>query len=89
MDKLKNVKLGTLQLLRAKNQLKGQMAISNESKLSEMLSIGKSFLVYNKVDTIEDVYEKIDSISSSDLLDVANDIFDESKYSILMFKNAK
>ncbi len=89
LDKLKDDKLGTLQLLRAKNQLKGQMAISNESRLNEMLSIGKSFLVYNKVDTIEDVYEQIDSISSDDLRDVARDIFDENKYSELIFKNSK
>jgi len=89
LDKLKDDKLGTLQLLRAKNQLKGQMAISNESRLNEMLSIGKSFLVYNKVDTIEDVYEQIDSISSNDLRDVARDIFDENKYSELIFKNSK
>jgi len=89
LDKLKNVKLGTLQLLRAKNQLKGQMAIANESKLSEMLSIGKSLLVYNMVDTIEDVYKKIDCITSDTLLEVANDIFDENKFSILMFKNNK
>jgi len=89
LDKFKFEKLGTLQLLRAKNQLKGQMAIANESKLSEMLSIGKSMLVFNKVDTIEEIYKKIDNISADNILKTANEIFDEKKFSTLMFKNSK
>jgi len=89
LDKLKNIKLGTLQLLRAKNQLKGQMAIANESKLSEMLSIGKSLLVYNKVDTLEDIYKKIDTITADNLLEVANEIFNYKNFSELIFKNIK
>lgn len=87
LDRLKNEKLGTLQLLRAKNQLKGQMAIAAESKLSEMLSIGKSLLVYNKVDTLDLLYEKIDSITSEELMDVACDIFNTAHFSTLTYQN--
>jgi len=86
LNKLKEEPLGTLQLMRAKNQIKGQMAISNESKLSEMLFLGKSMLSYNKVDSIEDIYKKIDMITAEDLLSVANEIFDESRFSKIIFK---
>ncbi|MDD3876692.1 MAG: pitrilysin family protein [Bacteroidales bacterium] len=86
LSKLRNEKLGTLQLLRAKNQLKGQIAISNESKLNEMLSIGKSLLVYNKIDSIEEVYNKIDKISAENLQDVANEMFDEKNLSKLTYQ---
>ena len=47
--KLRTEKLGTLQLKRAKQQLQGQIAIAQESNLNEMLSIGKSYLIFNKV----------------------------------------
>jgi len=89
LAKLRNNKLGTLQLLRAKNQLKGQLAIANESKLNEMLSIGKSCLVYNKVDSLDTVYKKIDALTSEHIIDVANQMLNEKNLSKLMYKNTK
>jgi predicted Zn-dependent peptidase len=83
---LREKKLGKLQLKRAKQQLKGQVAISFESNLHEMLSIGKSLLMYNKIDTIEQINSKIDKITSSDLLEVANDIFHPDQLSMLVYK---
>jgi predicted Zn-dependent peptidase len=51
-----------------------------------MLSLGKSLLVFNKIDTIDDVCEKIDNVTSSEILETANDIFDRSKLSTLIYK---
>ena len=53
------VPLGKLQLKKAKQQLIGQMAISQESEVNLMLAIGKSVLLYNKVDTFETVKIKL------------------------------
>lgn len=89
LDKLRNDKLGVLQLHRAKLQLIGQVAISYEHNLNEMLSMAKSFLVYNKVDTLEDINKKIDAITVKQLLDTANDIFNSDKLSKLIYKPDK
>jgi len=89
LKKLKDQKLGTLQMMRAKNQLKGQIAISNESKLYEMLAIGKSLLVYNEVDSIEQVYEKIDTLTPENILNAAGFMFDENRFSKLIYKNGR
>jgi predicted Zn-dependent peptidase len=83
---LRNKRLGKLQLKRAKQQLQGQVAISFESNLHEMLSIGKSLLMYNKIDTIEQINEKIEKITSSDLMEVANEVLDPSQMSMLVYK---
>ena len=83
---LRDRRLGKLQLKRAKQQLQGQVAISFESNLHEMLSIGKSLLMYNKIDTIEQINEKIEKITASDLLEVANEVFEPSQLSMLVFK---
>ncbi len=83
---LREKRLGKLQLKRAKQQLQGQVAISFESNLHEMLSIGKSMLMYDKIDSIEQINEKIERITSSDLLEVANDIFEPSRLSMLVYK---
>lgn len=85
LEKLKNQKLGTLQLQYAKKQFIGQLAISNESKLNEMLSIGRSALFFDEVDTMEEVIQKFLSVTADDILEVANEIFDKDKFSILIF----
>jgi hypothetical protein len=51
-----------------------------------MLSLGKTLLAYNSIDSFEEICKKIDSLSSSDLLGIANEIFDGSKLSTLIYK---
>jgi predicted Zn-dependent peptidase len=86
LAKLKTERLGILQLKRAKLQLQGQIAIAQESNLNEMLSIGKSYLLFNKVDLIEDIYKKIDSVTAEELIEIARDIFATEKMSTLIYK---
>jgi len=83
---LRDKKMGQLQLHKACRQLKGQMTIANENKESLMLSLGKSYLLYQKIDSIETIYERIDAITASDLLEIANEILDKSKLSMLIYK---
>ncbi|MBL6657529.1 MAG: insulinase family protein [Flavobacteriales bacterium] len=78
--------LGTLQLKKAKQQLIGQIAIGQENEVNLMLSLAKSVLLYNKVDTFEIVKEKVEAVSSTQILEVANEIFDEDKLSHLIYK---
>ncbi|NVO03776.1 MAG: insulinase family protein, partial [Bacteroidetes bacterium] len=85
--KFREQKLGTLQLSRAKQQMLGQIAISYESNLNEMLSMGKSLLVFNKVDSIEEIHSKINALQSDEILDVANEVFDKEKLSVLLFNS--
>jgi predicted Zn-dependent peptidase len=82
---LRDSKLGGVQLSKAKKQLLGQIAVSTESHDDLMLAIGKSYLLYNQVDPLSEVFRKIEAITSENLLEVANEILDESKMSILVY----
>lgn len=86
MEKLRNRKLGVVQLKRAKQQMIGQMAISSENNENLMLTIGKSILLYNKVDTLEEIISKIEALTAEDLMDTANEIFDPNKITTLIYK---
>jgi predicted Zn-dependent peptidase len=86
LKKLRTTKLGTIQLSKAKNQIKGYLARGYENHESLMLSLGKSLLVFNKIDSIEYICRKIDDISATELLETANDIFEPSKMSTLIYK---
>ncbi|MCJ7449694.1 MAG: insulinase family protein [Bacteroidales bacterium] len=86
LDKLRSKKLGIIQLSRAKNQIKGYLARGYENHENLMLSLGKSLLVFNRIDTLEDICKKIDAVTSSELLEIANDIFHPSSLSTLIYK---
>jgi predicted Zn-dependent peptidase len=86
MKKLRDQELGVVQLQKAKNQLIGQMAISQESNSSLMLGFAKTFLLFNKIDTFEEVAQKIESLSSHDLREIANEIFTEDNLSSLLYQ---
>ncbi len=86
MENLYLEPLGQGQLRKAKTQTIGQLMISAENYENTMLSIGKSFLVYNKVDSIETICVKIEQINADLLQQVAADIFDVTKQSVLIYK---
>jgi predicted Zn-dependent peptidase len=51
-----------------------------------MLAIGKSYLLYNQVDPLTEVIRKIEAITANDLLEVANEILDEKRISMLVYR---
>lgn len=71
------------QLAAAKEQIKGQLAMSEENNLSLMLMMGRSVLLYNRVPRLEEIFQMIDNTNAQKLQDVAQDIFDERKLSLL------
>jgi predicted Zn-dependent peptidase len=89
LKKLRDVSLTPIGMNTARRQLKGQLAISLESHQNEMLSMGKNILVYGKIDPVEEIYRKIDNISAPNLQEMANEVFDPSHLSSLIFNNQK
>ncbi|NOU48409.1 MAG: insulinase family protein [Bacteroidales bacterium] len=86
LEKLRNEKIGSLQLHRAKLQLIGQLAINFESGLTEMLSIARSHLLFDKVDNMEEVIRKINNLTAEQLLEAANRTFDPLQLSTLLYE---
>ncbi|MDA0196936.1 MAG: pitrilysin family protein [Bacteroidetes bacterium] len=85
LQKLREVKLGTLQLHKAKEQLMGQLAMAEENNNSHMLMMAKSLLDLEKIRRIEEIFDEIKSVTSSDLVEIANESFEEKNLSILTF----
>jgi predicted Zn-dependent peptidase len=85
LKRLRERKLGTVQLHMSKQQLIGQIALSQESGAGTMLALGKSYLTYNRVDSLEEVYRAIESVSAEDLLKIANEIFAPDRLSSITY----
>jgi predicted Zn-dependent peptidase len=89
LKNLRTKKLSSSQLQKAKQQLIGQITLSEESKLNVMLGMGKSLLFFNKVDSLETVYAKINKLTTENILEIANEVFDKDKLSSLIYKPVK
>jgi len=85
-SKLRKTKLGEIQLHKARNQVKGYLARSFENHESLMLSLGKSILVFNRIDTLEEICKKIDEITASQIIEIANEVLEPSRLSTIIYK---
>ncbi|AWW00965.1 M16 family metallopeptidase [Arcticibacterium luteifluviistationis] len=85
INQLKTKSLGSLQLKNLKEQLMGQLAMSDESNQSFMLMMAKSLLDLNKVNTLEEVFSKIKIIEASDLRDLALEALPQQDFSNLTY----
>lgn len=86
LQKLRNNKLSHLQLSIAKRQLIGQIGIAGENEENNILDIAKNYLHYNRYDTLEEVYNRIEAITAEELLDIANDKLAEKNLTTLIYR---
>jgi len=86
LKKLREVKLGPQQLQKAKQQLIGQLAISQENNCNLMQSIAKSYQAFGDVESVEEAKNKILAITAEDLQEVAKEIFDEKLLSTIIYE---
>ena len=84
-----NNKLGVRQLHDAKTQLIGQIALSQDSGPAMMTGLAKSFLLYNKVQPLNEFFKSIEKISADDLLRVANQFIKPDLLSRLVYLDKK
>jgi predicted Zn-dependent peptidase len=83
--KLCQNKLGTMQLHYAKKQFIGQIAITNEAKLNEMISLGRTALFFDEVESTEESIARLEALTADELLHVANEILIPDQMSTLIF----
>jgi len=86
LSRLQKEKINAAQLKRYKEQMIGQLTMSYENKAGLAVSAAKSLLCYNRIDTPEQLNKRIEAITSSQLSQVANEVFDKHLLSSLHFK---
>ncbi len=89
MEKLCGKRLNPSELASAKEQIKGQLALSEENNLGLMIMMGRAIIDHDRVPTLKEVFEKIDVVSAQTLQAVANEMFDDSKLSYLFMEPEK
>ena len=83
LDRFMQHPLSDRQLLAAKQQIKGQIAIACDNREQFALDFAKSFLHYDKERDIDYLFQQIDAITAAQLQDVAQQCFGTLKELIL------
>jgi predicted Zn-dependent peptidase len=71
--------LTTEELDRGKGQLRGSMVLGLEDPASRMTRIGKSELVYPRLEPVDEILARIDAVTLDDVLEVAAAILSRPK----------
>ncbi|HQS51115.1 MAG: peptidase M16 [Sphingobacteriales bacterium 17-39-43] len=85
LRKLREQKLGPVQLRQAKDKFIGQIALGEENRMGLLISMSKSLLDYGRVDSLEEIFAKINSVTDSQVLEIANEMFDPKELSSMIF----
>jgi predicted Zn-dependent peptidase len=80
--KLTKIRVADSELKKAKDYLKGKMVLRMESSDAQASFYGSQELMEDKVLTMEEVFKKIEKVTSSDIMRVAKDIFKEEKLNL-------
>ena len=86
LDRLMQKPLSQQQLIKAKRQLKGQLAIACDYREQFALDFGRSYLHHGHERDLDTLFRHIDAISAEELQAVACDLFDSQNMSTLIFE---
>lgn len=85
LDRMMQKPLSDVQLDKAKRQIKGQIGIASDNREGFALGFAKDYLLYNKCKDIQELFERIDAVTTSQIQDVAQEIFNPDTMTTLMF----
>ena len=85
LKKLCDKPLSIAQLAAAKKQIIGQIGVARDNAESTALGMAKTFLHYNKMDDPQEVFQRIEALTSKELWEVSNEMFAENQLSTLFY----
>ena len=86
LKRMRDVKMTSSQLMAAKKQLIGQIGVASDNNENNARGMAKTFLHYNKYESSESVFRRIEALTAEGLLEVANEMFAEEYLSTLIYR---
>ncbi|WP_343557788.1 pitrilysin family protein [Sphingobacterium sp.] len=77
--------LSEVKIKKAKQKFIGQIALTEENRMSMIISAAKNVMDYDRVILLDEVVEKIQVLTGTELLEIAQDVFDPKKMLSLSF----
>ena len=86
LKKLCDHALTSTQVHAAKKQLIGQIGVASDNFENNALDMAKCFLHYKRYEEKEEIFQRIEALTSSQLLQISNEMFSENYLSTLTYK---
>jgi len=83
--KIRENPLTEVQLQKAKNKFIGQIALGEENRIGLIVSMAKSLIDYDRIDSLETVFSKIEAVKRDDMAQIAGEMLDDKNLSVLTF----
>ncbi|HSD62393.1 MAG TPA: insulinase family protein, partial [Ignavibacteriaceae bacterium] len=87
LRKLKNNKVSVNELNKAKEAMKGHFLLSLENTSGRMFRMTQSELYHNRVKSTDEIIKEIDSVTSEDILELANSLLNEDSFIKIIIKS--
>lgn len=90
MEELKRLQTELItpqKLAQLKRQWMGQLTIMQENRENYVLSLARSFLYFDKVETLSQVSEQLSAITAEQLRDLSAQLFRDDRLSMLVYSN--
>lgn len=85
-NKLKKNGISTQELNKVKAQSKGSLVMGLESMYNQMERMIQQHVRYGKIVSIDESLKKIEAVTSKDIQELSNELFEESAYHTLLLK---
>lgn len=85
--KLRDKKITSKELTRAKESFKGGLLLSLENTSNRMIRMAQSELYFNRFVSTDEVIKKIDALTREDIIDLANEVLREESFIKLIIKS--
>ena len=86
LKRMRDTKMTSSQLAAAKKQVIGQLGVSGDNREGLFLGLGKSFLHYNRYDTLPEVFAKVERLTAEEIQEVANEVFAPERLFSLIYQ---
>lgn len=80
LEKLAKVKISDKELRKGKDYLRGKLALSLEESLDKAMFYGLSWLLEDKIRTVEGILGELEKVTVQDVLEVAEKLFVKGNY---------
>jgi len=86
---MKDKKVSLKELNRAKEYLKGNIILSLESTTNRMFRMAQTEIYYDRIKPVEETIKEIDEVTVDDVIEEANELFDENSLSRIILGSKK
>jgi predicted Zn-dependent peptidase len=89
MDKLSAEPVAAAELQGAKEYTKGSLLLASESNDNQMVRGAQNEIIFNRDISLQEVIEKVDSVTAEEILDLAQHLFEKEKMVLTMLGPVK